>query len=370
MVATEPAQRPARASAAVFDGAALRVVDDLDVAAPGEGEVTVRILASGICASDLHVLDGSSRSPLPVVLGHEGAGVVERVGPGVDGWVPGDPVSLQTVTPCGSCPACRRGHPTACAQAFGRGGTPLSRGGQPIRAYANVGSFSERTTVAASQLVGVAGLDPTSACLLGCAVSTGVGTIRNVARVTADDRVAVIGIGGIGANAVQAARLAGAVVTAVDVDPGRRAVAERFGAAAFLLADELAGHHGGFDVVVECSGAPAAIDAAIALTAPGGTTALVGLPPDGHRASFDVKALMSGRSIVGAFNGDTLPARDLPPVVEQIRRGELDIAGLVGAAWPLEEIADAVAAVRAGEVLRAVVDLSAGRRPGRRVPAR
>lgn len=370
MVDSEAAEGSVRTTAAVFDGTDLSIVPDLGVAVPGEGEVTVRLLASGICASDLHVLDGTSRSPVPVVLGHEGAGVVERVGPGVDGWTPGDQVSVQTVTPCGSWPACRRGHPTACTQAFGRGPTPFSRRGEPVRAYANVGSFSERTTVAATQLVEADGLDPTSACLLGCAVSTGVGTIRNVARVTALDRVAVIGIGGIGANALQAARLTGAAVTAVDVDLGRRAVAERFGAGAFLLAEELAGHVGSFDVVVECSGAPAAIDAAIALTAPGGTTALVGLPPHGHRASFDVTALMSGRSIVGAYNGDTLPRRDLPLIVQQVRAGELDLAGLVGAVWPLEEIADAVAAVRAGEVLRAVLDLSDGRRPGRRVPAR
>ena len=187
------------------------MVDDLEVPEPGPGEVTVRVLASGVCQSDLHVVDGSSPFPTPVVLGHEGAGVVEHVGPGVDGWRVGDPVVLHGLTPCGTCPACRRGHPTACATAFGRGEARLRHDGRGVRAFANVGSFSERTTVSTRQLVRADGLDPTSACLIGCAVSTGVGVVRNVARVGPDDRVAVLGIGGIGANALQAARLAGAI---------------------------------------------------------------------------------------------------------------------------------------------------------------
>ncbi len=359
-----------RAIAAVFDGSALRVVDDLEVAAPAEGEVTVRVLASGICHSDLNVLDGTSPSPPPVVLGHEGAGIVERLGSGVEGWAVGDAVAIQTVTPCGTCPACRRGHPTACAEAFGRRARRFTWNGEGVAAYANVGSFSERATVSVRQLVAVDGLPLRSACLLGCAVSTGVGTVRNVAAVRPGDRVAVIGIGGIGANAVQAARAAGGTVTAVDRAPDRRAVAERFGATAFASADEVDALHGAFDVVIECSGAPAAIDAAIALTAPGGTTALVGLPPRGYRASFDVSALMSGRTIVGSFNGDTLPERDMVVIVDDVRAGRLDLDGLVSAVWPLEEITDAIAAVRSGEVLRAVLDLSDDRRPGRQVADR
>jgi S-(hydroxymethyl)glutathione dehydrogenase / alcohol dehydrogenase len=366
-VVAEGREAPTLASAAVFDGSGLVVVDDVEVAAPAAGEVTVRLLASGICHSDLNVLDGSSPYPPPVVLGHEGAGVIERVGPGVEGWWVGRAVALHTLTPCGRCPACRRGHPTACPEAFGRRAHRFTRRGREVAAYANVGSFSERTTVSARQLVGVEGIALRSACLLGCAVSTGVGTVRNVASVGTADRVAVIGVGGIGANAIQAARLAGAAVTAVDRDPGRRIVAERFGATAFAAADGLDDLRGSFDVVIECSGAPAAIESAIALTAPGGTTALVGLPTRGHRTEVDVTALMAGRTIVGSFNGDTLPERDFPEIVGDVRAGRLDLDGLVSAVWPLEEIADAVAAVRAGEVLRAVLDLGDDRRPGPQV---
>jgi len=357
-------------SAALFDGSGITVVDDLVVADPGEGQVTVRILASGICQSDLHVVDGTSPYPFPVVLGHEGAGVVERLGPRVTGWEPGDLVVVNSATPCGACHSCRRGHPTACADAFGSGLPRFSLGGRTVGAFANVGSFSERTTVSVRQLVSIEGLDPVSACLLGCAVSTGVGMVRNVAHVAPGDTVAVLGIGGIGANAVQAARLAGGVVTAIDTDPRRSAVAERFGAETFLVADQLADLETDFDVVIECSGAPAAIDSAITLTAKGGTTALVGLPPEGHRASFDVKALMFGRSIVGALNGDTLPERDLPLMVAQARAGELDLDGLVSAVWPLEQIDAAITAVRSGVVLRAILDLSDERRPDGGRPAR
>jgi S-(hydroxymethyl)glutathione dehydrogenase/alcohol dehydrogenase len=348
---------PVRTSGAVFDDGRLTVVDDLVVADPGPGEVTVRLLASGICHSDLNVVDGTSPFPTPVVLGHEGAGVVERVGRDVLGWRVGDAVAVHTLTPCGGCAACRRGHPTACAEAFGRGVSHVSHRGRPVRSYANVGSFSERVTVSARQLVATEGLDPRSACLLGCAISTGVGMVRNVATVGPGDRVAVVGIGGIGAAAVQAAHLAGAHVTAVDRAPGRRATAERFGADAFVLADDLHALGPAFDVVVECSGAPSAIEASLSSTAPGGTTALVGIPPAGHRATFDVMALMRGRSVVGALNGDTLPERDLPVLVDDVRAGRLDLDGMVDETWPLEAIADAITAVRAGDVLRAVLDL-------------
>jgi S-(hydroxymethyl)glutathione dehydrogenase/alcohol dehydrogenase len=351
-----------QASAAVFDGERVVVVDDLEVPPPGPGEVTVRVLASGICHSDLNVIDGARPVPPPVVLGHEGAGVVEALGPEVEGWAIGDEVVLHGLTPCGTCRSCRLGHPTACAEAFGRGATPFRLHGAAVRSYANVSSFSERTTVRASQLVRSDGLSPVTGCLLGCAVSTGVGVVRNVAGVAPGDRVAVIGVGGIGTNAIRAAALAGATVTAVDLDPGRGPLARGRGAERFVTAAATAGLAGSFDVVVECSGAPAAIDSALALTAPGGTTALVGLPPVGATVALDVAALMAGRRVVGSLNGDSLPERDLPLLVEQARDGTLGLDELVSGVWPLEAIDDAVAAVRAGEVVRAVLDLSEGRR--------
>jgi S-(hydroxymethyl)glutathione dehydrogenase/alcohol dehydrogenase len=340
--------------AVVFDGSELLLVDDLAVPEPGPGEVAVRVLASGICHSDLNVLDGTVPVPPPVVLGHEAAGAVDRVGAGVTGWSPGDAVVVGGLTPCGTCRSCRTGHPTACPDAFGRGATPFSWRGRPVRSYANVSSFSTVITVRATQLTAAEGITPTSACLIGCAVATGYSVARNVAAIGPGDLVAVLGVGGIGTNVLQTARLLGAAdITAIDVDPAKEAAAIRFGADRFATSAE-----GPFDVVVECSGAPAAIDAAIALTGPGGTTALVGLPPVGHRATFDVGTLMRGRRIVGSLAGDIVPERDVPAIVAHARAGELDLDGLVSRVWPLEGIHEAIAAMRAGEVVRAVLDLS------------
>ena len=340
--------------AVVFDGSALVVVDDLEVPEPGPGEVTVRVLASGICHSDLNVVDGVAPVPPPVVLGHEGAGVVDRLGEGVDGWRPGDEVLVGGLTACGTCRPCRTGHPTACPDAFGRGATPFRWRGAPVRSYANVSSFASTVTVRATQLFSTAGLPPTSACVIGCAVTTGYGVARNAAGIGAGDRVAVLGMGGVGVNVVQTAKLLGATeVVAVDVAPAKEAAARHFGADRFLTAAE-----GEFDVVVECSGAPAAIDAAIGLTAPGGTTALVGIPPGGHRTSFDVGRLLRGRRIVGSLGGDIVPERDVPDIVEHVRAGRLDVEGVASRVWPLAQVHDAVAAMRAGEVVRSVLDLS------------
>jgi S-(hydroxymethyl)glutathione dehydrogenase / alcohol dehydrogenase len=343
--------------AAVFDGAQLLVVDDLEVPEPGPDQVTVRVLASGICHSDLNVIDRTVPVPPPVVLGHEAAGVVDRVGSGVNAWAPGDEVLVSGITPCGSCHSCRTGHPTACVDAFGRGATPFRWRGEPVRSYAQVSSFASFITVEAQRLSWITGIPATKACVIGCAVTTGYGAVKNVAEVVRGDRVAVLGMGGVGVNAVQTARLLGAAeIVAIDVNPDKEAAARQFGATRFAAADDPALRT--FDAVIECSGAPAAIDAAIGMTSPGGTTALVGLPPVGHRASFDVGHLIRGRRIVGSLAGDIVPERDTRDIVEHIRAGRLDLDGVVSKVWPLAEIAWAMDALRTGAVIRPVLDLS------------
>lgn len=343
--------------AAVFDGERLLVVDDLAVPEPGPREVTVRVLASGICHSDLNVIDGTIPVPAPVVLGHEAAGVVERTGDGVGAWSVGDDVLVTGITPCGTCRPCRTGHPTACPEAFGRGSAPFRWRDEPVRSYAQVSSWSSLITVDAHRLTSTTGIPAAKACLIGCAVTTGYGAAKNAAQVQPGDRVAVLGIGGVGVNAIQTARLLGAAeVVAIDVSADREAAATHFGADRFALAGDTS--VGTFDAVVECSGAPAAIEAAIAMTAAGGTTALVGLPPSGHRASFDVGHLMRGRRIVGSLGGDIVPERDTPEIVEHLRAGRLTVDGIAPRIWPLVEIDDAIAAVRAGQVIRPLLDLS------------
>lgn len=337
--------------AAVWDGTEL-VVDTVSLRAPAGGEVTVRVLASGICHSDLNVIDGVSPLPPPAVLGHEGAGVVDRIGAGVDGLEVGDEVMISSMTPCGDCPSCRAGRPSRCPASYGRPSFPFRWRGHDVRAYANVSSFASHVTVRASQAVKTAGLPPATSALVGCAVSTGWGAVRNVAQVAAGETVVVIGIGGIGVNAIAAARAAGAGrIVAVDVDPRKQAAAMRFGADEFVTDVSTVA---GADVVIECSGAPSAVAAAVTL-AP--TVALVGIPPAGLQVSIDARALVLGRRLLGSLNGDIVPERDLPLMLDQIRDGTLDVAAQVGGVWPLERIHDAIAAVRAGDVIRASLDM-------------
>jgi S-(hydroxymethyl)glutathione dehydrogenase/alcohol dehydrogenase len=358
--------------AAVWDGSSITIVDDLTVREPGPGEVLVDVRASGICHSDLNVIDGTSPRATPIVLGHEAAGVIGAIGPGVVGLSVGDPVIVGSVVPCRNCRACRDQRFTDCPRAFGHGTTPFALNGQPVAQYANISSFASRITVRASQVVPAAGLVATQAALIGCAVSTGYGVVRNVAQVRAGDRVAVFGIGGIGVNVLQTCRLQNAArIIALDTDPRREELAYRFGATDFVAVSKGTGRGGtvalvhaieprGVDAAIECSGALSAIDAAIEVLDHGGIAALVGIPPHGARASFDVGALFRGRRIVGSLNGAQNPDRDLAAIVTLARDGALDLSAQVTRVWPLDQIDDAIAAVRRGDVVRAVLDHSSG----------
>ena len=358
--------------AAVWDGSNISVVDDLDVREPGAGEVQVDVRASGICHSDLNVIDGTNPRDVPIVLGHEGAGVVAAIGEGVTGLAVGDEVIVGSVAPCRVCRACRDQRFTDCPSAFSRGASPFGWQGRAVGQYANISSFSSRTTVGASQVVPAAGLRATQAALIGCAVSTGYGVVRNVAKVRAGDRVAVFGIGGIGVNVLQTCRLQHASrVIALDVDARRESLAYRFGATDFVAVPRGADRDAiaklvhaiephGVDAVIECSGALAAIEAATEVLDHGGVAALVGIPPQGARASFDVGALFRGRRIAGSLNGAQNPDRDLADIVALARAGAIDLAAQVTAVWPLDEIDAAIAAVRRGDVVRAVIDHSLG----------
>jgi len=211
------------------------------------------------------------------------------------------------------------------------------------------------------------GIPATSAALIGCAVSTGYGVVRNVAQVRPGDAVVIFGVGGIGVNAIQTARLSGAArILAVDVNPAKAEVAARFGAhdtliagpadSGDVLAERIRKQIGvPVDVAVECSGAPVALDAAIACTAWGGTTALVGIPRAGTRATFVVDDLLCNRRIVGSLNGSVDLQRDFSAIIAHVHNGDLEVDAQVSRLWPLCDIAEALAAVRAGSVVRAVL---------------
>ncbi|MFC9927179.1 alcohol dehydrogenase catalytic domain-containing protein [Streptomyces sp. NPDC127190] len=344
----------------VFDGERVRVVDDLAVREPGPGEVLVDIAAAGLCHSDLSVVDGTIPFPVPVVLGHEGAGVVAAVGAGVTHVAPGDHVALSTLANCGTCPECDRGRPTMCRQAIGRPARPFTRGGAgAVYQFAANSAFAERTVVRAVQAVRIPDDIPfPSAALIGCGVLTGVGAVLNRARVGLGESVVVIGTGGIGLNVLQGARLAGAGrIVAVDTNPDKEAVARRFGATDFRTS---AGQvrellPAGADHVFECVGRVELIRAAIDLLDRHGQAVLLGVPPAGAEASFLVSSLYLDKSVLGCRYGSSRPQRDIARYAELYRQGRLLLDELVTAVHPVEDFEKARADAEAGRVARAVL---------------
>ncbi|WKX72081.1 Zn-dependent alcohol dehydrogenase [Streptomyces sp. XD-27] len=349
----------------VFDGRASQVADDLEVRAPGPGEVLVAVAAAGLCHSDLSVLDGTIPFPTPVVLGHEGAGVVEATGPGVTHVAPGDHVALSTLANCGTCADCDRGRPTMCRSAIGRPGRPFTRRGEPLYAFAATSAFAERTLVKAVQAVRIpTGVPLASAALLGCGVLTGVGAVLNRARVDRGDTVVVLGVGGIGLNVLQGARIAGALtVVAVDTNPAKAEPARRFGATHFIDAsaepDPSAAVRRilptGADHVFECVGSTRLIRQAVDLLDRHGQAVLLGVPAGTAEASFPATSLFLDKSILGCRYGSSRPQHDIALYADLYRDGRLLLDELVTATHPVADFAKAVQDLRDGRVLRAVL---------------
>ncbi|MFD0418107.1 Zn-dependent alcohol dehydrogenase [Streptomyces sp. NPDC127108] len=343
----------------VFDGARVEVVDDLEIREPGPGEVLVAVAAAGLCHSDLSVIDGTIPFPPPVVLGHEGAGVVEAVGPGVAHVAPGDHVALSTIANCGACAQCHRGRPTMCRKAIGMPQQPFSRAGKPLYQFAANSAFAERTLVKAVQAVRIPKEIPlTSAALIGCGVVTGVGAALNRARVAHGDSVVVIGTGGIGLNVLQGARIAGATtVVAVDANPEKEAVARQFGATHFLpstegVADILPN---GADHAFECVGRVELIRQAVDLLDRHGQAILLGVPPATAEASFLVSSLFLDKSILGCRYGSACPQRDFALYADLYLAGRLLLDELVTRTYPVAEFAAAREDAEAGRVARGVL---------------
>lgn len=350
-------------------------VEDIDVEPPRAGEVLVRIAASGVCGSDLHVLHG--RSPvatLPAVLGHEGAGVVAQVGEGVTSVAPGDHVVVALYGPCLGCRHCLAGDPVNCdgpartSAITGRmsdGSTRLSRAGEPLFPFVGAGTLAEYVVVRASQLVPVAPDAPLDVvCLAGCGVTTGLGAIFNVAAVRPGETVAVVGCGGVGLSAVQGARIAGAArIIGVDTNSLKLELARTVGATETLLLDPGADvaaaltkvQPGGVDVALEVVGIPELVAGCLAATRPGGRCVMVGSPPPGAVIPVDGRVLFGERRLMGCVGGSNVPARDIPRIVDLYRNGALLLDELVSARFPLSDAASAFAAAEQGEVARGVV---------------
>jgi Zn-dependent alcohol dehydrogenase len=338
----------------MYDGNDYQVVDDLSVKDPGPGEVAVRIGAAGLCHSDVSVITGTIQFPTPVVLGHEGAGVVEAVGEGVTTVKEGDHVVLTTLGNCGACEYCDAGRPTMCRSTFGGRPQPFTWRGEPAYSFANASVFSERTVVKANQAVPIpADVPMAAASLVGCGVLTGVGAVLQRAQVPAGASVVVIGVGGIGLNVIQGAVLAGAArIIAVDTNARKRDIALQFGATDFVESTEAVRDIAkrGVDYAFECVGHVKLIRAAIDLLDWGGTCVMLGVPESTAEASYNVAAMYLDKSILGCRYGSSQPQRDVRRYVDLYRRGRLKLDELVSATYPLEEMKTAVHDLEAGEL--------------------
>jgi Zn-dependent alcohol dehydrogenase len=341
-------------------------IEEVAIDPPGPFQLAVRIDACAICHSDIAYADGAWGGALPAVYGHEAAGRVAAVGPGVHGFAVGEPVLVTLIRACGACPACAGGDPTSCTHAWDEAASPLrDHAGAPLAQGLKTAAFAEVVVVDRSQCVRLPpDLPADLACLLACGVITGVGSVVNAARVRPGASVAVIGAGGVGLNVIQGAALAGAAwIVAVDPVPAKLESARAFGAtdgvpAGPEAADAVRALTGGrgVDYAFVAVGVPAAVEAATAFLAPGGTAVVVGMPPSGSRACYDPTALASmNQSIVGSRMGRAVLGRDVPWLIDQWRAGRLKLGELVSGRYPLERINEAIADARAGSALRNVV---------------
>ncbi|WP_393085271.1 Zn-dependent alcohol dehydrogenase [Streptomyces sp. LN704] len=349
-------------------GAPLEIAE-IDLPAPGPGQVRVRLAAAGVCHSDLSLSDGTMRVPVPAVLGHEGAGTVVAVGEGVTGIAPGASVVLNWAPSCGSCHACTLGEVWLCANALTGAGNVYARrtsDGSDLHPGLNVAAFAEETVVAAGCVLPAPdGIPLTDAALLGCAVLTGYGAVHHSAGVQPGESVAVFGVGGVGLAALQAARIAGASkIVAVDVSAEKESLARAAGATDYVVASDttareiraLTGKQG-VDVAVECVGRAVTIRAAWDSTRRGGRTTVVGIGGKDQQVTFNALEIFHwGRTLAGCVYGNCDPARDLPVLAEHVRAGRLDLAMLVTERIGLEGIPGAFENMVAGKGGRALVE--------------
>jgi S-(hydroxymethyl)mycothiol dehydrogenase len=328
-------------------------LEEIEVDAPGPGEVLVRIEATGVCHSDLHVIEENGWGhAYPVLLGHEGAGTVEAIGENVTAVAEGDRVVLAWKTACGDCPACLRGEPRQCTRPPAAPGRLHRHDGADLTPVLRTGTFATRTVVPEAAAIKVPRELPVEqACLIGCAVATGVMSVLETAKVREGARVAVIGCGAVGLSVVQGARLAGAEeIHAIDLSAERAEGARRFGATHTGPAEEL-------DAVFDVVNVPETVEQGLALLGHAGVLVSVGLPRPGSTATVDLTQFFDNRGrIAVSHGGDHLPVEDFPRLAARTLAGELDLAGLVTRTIGLEDVPAAFDDMRAGRGIRSVVN--------------
>lgn len=366
---------PTAPAAVLYESAQPMVIEEVEVLPPQAAEVMVRMKAAGVCHSDLHVMKGDLPMPVPIILGHEGAGVVEEVGPGVTSVVPGDHVIPIWRASCGRCEFCLAGRPALCDMGTAMRFTGLmpdgrtrfrNARGQSIRHYAGVSTFSSLSTMPEAAVVRIDPAFPLwKAALIGCGVITGVGAVTHAAKVPPGSSVAVFGCGGIGLNIIQGARLVSAApVIAVDTHPAKEAHARRMGATHFINAAEcdavqavkdLTGGRG-VDYAFEAIGLPLPIEQAYDSLKKGGTCVVSGICRADARAAINVNQLVyAEKTLRGTLYGSTRPRTDLLNLIHLHESGALRLDELLTRTWPLEQINEAYEALERGEVARSLI---------------
>jgi alcohol dehydrogenase len=348
-------------------------IREVELDPPGPGEVRVRVLAAGLCHSDLSVISGDRPRPVPMVLGHESAGEVLECGPGVTDLAVGDRVAMVFMPSCGGCLPCQEGRPALCEPGAASNGAGTLLGGvrrirmngQPVYHHVGVSCFAEQCVLSRKSCVKVdADLSPAEAALFGCAVLTGVGAVINTARVQAGSTVAVLGLGGVGFSALLAAVASGArEVVALDLSEDKLALAKSLGATATFNAGQpdaadavRALTRGGVDYAFEMAGAIPAMELAWRITRRGGSTISAGLPhPDKRFALPPVQLVAEERTLRGSYIGSAVPARDIPRYIDLYRRGKLPVDRLMGERLTLDDINRGFDRMASGQALRDVV---------------
>ncbi len=342
-------------------------IEEVQLAAPGTGEVEVTLDAVAICHSDISYADGAWGGFLPAVYGHEAAGVVSAVGEAAGDFKLGDPVVVTLIRACGSCPSCAGGKPTICETPYDTVKGPLrtSEGG-PLEQAMACGAFAEKVVVSHRQIVRIPETLPKDlASLLSCGVITGVGAAVNAAGLRPGQDVVVIGAGGVGLNAIQGARIAGARrIVAVDMTEEKLEIAKEFGATHGVLASlkepwkaaykALGGR--GADAVLITVGAIPAYDQAPRYLGLGGKAVMIGMPHSGDEASYEPVILAAlGQGLVGSKMGDVVIQRDIPWMIDLYEQGRLKLDELVSGRWSLDQINEAIADTKTGSAKRNVI---------------
>jgi alcohol dehydrogenase len=350
-------------------------IEEVELAPPQQREVLVQVKAASLCHSDLSTVNADRPRQMPMVLGHEAAGVVVELGPGVDDLAVGDHVVMVFAPSCGECVACKEGHPGRCepgqksngAGTLLGGGMRLSQGGQPVYHHVGVSAFAEYCVVNRGSLVKIDKQLPwDEAAMFGCAVLTGVGAALNTAQVFPGAKVAVVGLGGVGLNAMFGAQVAGASqVVAIDIHDDKLELAKSLGATdvvnardpdAIQKVKELTA--GGVDFGLEMAGSVQAMELAYRVTRRGGTTVTAGLPHPDHRWPLQhVNLTAEERTVKGSYVGSCVPPRDMPRYIDLYRRGRLPVDKLMSDHIRLEDINEGFDRLASGHTVRQIIML-------------